>query len=150
MSPFDQRLSDELKEAMRARDQLRVDTIRALKSAIKYKFADKKQEPLTEAECFAVFQTQIKQRKDSVEQYQAAGKSEAADKEQKEIDIISSFLPAALSADELESLVTQTIEKMGAQSMKDMGPVMKELSAQTVGRVDGKTLSEMVRNKLAS
>lgn len=135
---------------MRARDSLRVETLRALKSALKYKFVERQQTPLSEAEVFATFQSLIKQRKDSVEQFSANGKPEMAAKEQKEIDIISEFLPKALSSEELEAMVQSTIQKMGASSMKDMGPVMKELSAQTVGRADGKVLSDLVRQKLSS
>jgi uncharacterized protein YqeY len=149
LSPFDERLTEELKTAMRARDQLRVDTLRAIKSALKYKFSDKKQIPLTEEECFATFQTLIKQRKEAIEQYQTNGKPEQAEKEQKELEIISEFLPKALTEDELSSMVEAAIKKLGAQSMKDMGAVMKELSPQTVGRADGKVLSDLVKRKLS-
>lgn len=149
MSSIEQTIRDQLKEAMRAKDQVLADTLRAMKSALKYKMVEKNQQPLTEAEIFSVFQTLVKQRREAMEQYQKAGALEQADKEKRELEIISSFLPQPLTQAELEQMVAQTIKELGAKEPKDMGRVMKELSPKTVGRADGKTLSEIVRKQLS-
>lgn len=120
-----------------------------MKSAFKYKLVEKKAESLSEADCLAIFQSLVKQRKEAIEQYEAAGKSESAEKERKELEVISSYLPKALTDSELAELVQASIKKLGASTMKDMGAVMKDLGPQTLGRVDGKVLSDLVKKKLA-
>lgn len=150
MKEIEQKIADQIKDAMRAKEQVRLDTLRAMKSALKYKFVEKNQQELSEAECFAVFQTLIKQRKESIEQFEKANMLEMAEKEKAEMAVIQSFMPQPLSKEELESLVKESIQKTGAKELKDMGLVMKALSAQTAGRTDGKTLSEMVRLQLSN
>ncbi len=150
MKELEQKISDQIKDAMRAKDQLRLDTLRAMKSALKYKFVEKSQQELSLAECYGVFQTLIKQRRESIEQFEKAKMTEMAEKERLEMEVIQSFLPQPLSKQELESLIQESIQKTGAKEMKDMGLVMKDLSAQTAGRADGKTLSEMVRLHLSN
>ncbi len=150
MLPFENRISEELKEAMKAKDQAKMDTLRAMKSALKYKHVEKKQEDVTEAEAIQVFQTMIKQRKDSIEQFESNGRGEMAAREKAEIAIIQSFLPQALSEAELASMVDEAVKRLGASSPKDMGLVMKDLQPKTLGRADGKVLSELVKKRLAS
>jgi len=150
MLPFEDKLSDSIKEAMRARDQLRLDTLRSMKSALKYKQVDKKQEPVTEGEALQVFQTLIKQRKESIEQFEANGRAELAVKEKAELVIIQSFLPQAFTDEELKAMVDETVKRLGAAGPKDMGVVMKDLTPKTTGRADGKVLSELVKQRLSS
>ena len=150
MLPFEDRINEELKEAMRAKNQVKLDTLRAMKSALKYKFVEKKQEPLSEGEALQVLQTLIKQRKDSIDQFEANGRGDAAVKEREEIAVIQSFLPQALSETELKAMVDEAVKRLGASSPKDMGLVMKDLTPKTTGRADGKVLSDLVKQRLSS
>ena len=149
MLPFETQIGDAIKDAMRARDQIRLDCLRAMKSALKYKFVEKEQKDLTEDEAFQVFQSLIKQRRDAADQYKQHGRAEAAAKEEREIDVISSFLPKPFSEEELDSLIQSTIAAVGAQSVKDLGKVMKELKSKIVGRADAKKVTERVQKLLA-
>jgi uncharacterized protein len=142
------RLSEDLKLAMKARDQLRMDVIRMIKAAVLNKEVEMKKD-LDDAEMSRIMTTMIKQRKESVEQYEKGQRAELAAKERHEISIIESYLPKALSADELEQIVTAVIRETGAASAKEMGAVMKAVMARLAGQpVDGKQVSDLVRSKL--
>jgi uncharacterized protein YqeY len=142
------RLSEDLKLAMKARDQLRMDVIRMIKAAVLNKEVEMKKD-LDDAEMSRIMTTMIKQRKESVEQYEKGQRAELAAKERQEISIIESYLPKALSADELERIVETVIRESGAGSVKDMGAVMKTVMARLAGQpVDGKLVSDLVRSKL--
>ena len=142
------RLSEDLKLAMKARDQLRMDVIRMIKAAVLNKEVEMKKD-LDDADMSRIMTTMIKQRKESVEQYEKGQRSELAAKERQEISIIESYLPKALSADELERIVESLIQETGATSAKDMGAVMKAVMARLAGQpVDGKQVSDLVRAKL--
>ena len=142
------RLTEDLKLAMKARDQLRMDVIRMIKAAVLNKEVEMKKD-LDDAEMSRIMTTMIKQRKESVEQYEKGQRAELAAKERQEISIIESYLPKALSADELERIVETVIRETGAGSAKDMGAVMKTVMAQLAGQpVDGKHVSDLVRSKL--
>ena len=142
------RLSEDLKLAMKARDQLRMDVIRMIKAAVLNKEVEMKKD-LDDAEMSRIMTTMIKQRKESVEQYEKGQRAELAAKERQEISIIESYLPKALSADELERIVESLIRETGATSAKDMGMVMKAVMTRLVGQpVDGKQVSDLVRSKL--
>jgi uncharacterized protein YqeY len=146
-----QRVDDELKAAMKAMgaggDQLRLDTCRMLKSAVKYREIELGQ-ALDDEGVMAVVASLIKQRRDSVEQFRAGGREEAAVKEEAEIVILQTFLPAQLSAAELTKLVDEAIAESGAKGPKEMGQVMKLLKVKAAGRADGKTLSDLVKARL--
>jgi uncharacterized protein len=145
---FQERIQQDIQDAMRAKDGLRRDTLRMMKSAIKNKEIEKIK-PLTEEECFQVLGTLIKQRKDSIDQFTNGNRLELAAKEAAEIKIIETYLPAAASLEDLENAVSQVIADTGALSPKNMGTVMKAVMAKLSGqRVDGKVVSEMVRKKL--
>jgi uncharacterized protein len=145
---FQERIQQDIQDAMRAKDGLRRDTLRMMKSAIKNKEIEKIK-PLTEEECFQVLGTLIKQRKDSIDQFTKGNRLELAAKEAAEIKIIETYLPAAASLEDLENAVSQVIADTGALSPKNMGTVMKAVMAKLSGqRVDGKVVSEMVRKKL--
>ena len=139
-----ERISQEIKTAMLARDAERLSTLRLLKSALGYLQIEKKVDSLPDAEVVAVIQKEIKKRRDAVEQFTAGGRPELADKEAMEIKVLETFLPQALSAEELEQLVRGTIQKLGATSKKEMGPVIKAVQAKAAGRADGKSISALV------
>lgn len=138
--------------AMRSRDELRLSTLRMVKSALKNKEIEKRS-PLDEKEAHQVLGTLIKQRRDSIEQFQKGGRQELADKEAAEISIIEAYLPKAIGEEEIAATVKATITEMGAPTMKDMGTVMKNVMAKlqaSGARVEGKTVSEIVKRNLVS
>jgi uncharacterized protein YqeY len=142
------RFTEDLKQAMRARDQLRMDVIRMIKAAILNKEIELKKD-LDDAEMSRVMTTLVKQRKEAVEQYEKANRTDLAGKERQEIAIIESYLPQALSPEELAQLVEAVILETGAAGLKDMGNTMKAVMARLAGQaVDGKQISDLVRSKL--
>lgn len=141
-------LDQHLKDAMREKAQLRLDTIRMLKSAIKYREIEL-MKPLDDAGVHAVVASEIKRRRDSVEQYRAGNRPELADKEEAEIAILQGYLPQQLGAEELAAKVDEAVRKVGAQGMKDMGAVMKALMPEVQGRADGKVVSDLVKARLS-
>jgi len=142
------RLADDLKQAMKSRDQLRMDVIRMIKAAVLNKEVELKKD-LDDAEMSRVMTTMIKQRKESVEQFEKGNRAELAAKERREIAIIEAYLPQALSPDQLVGVVEAVIRDVGATSVKDMGTVMKVVMARLAGQpVDGKQVSDLVRSKL--
>jgi len=142
------RLTEDLKLAMKARDQLRMDVIRMIKAAVLNKEVEMKKD-LDDAEMSRIMTTMIKQRKESVEQYEKGQRAELAAKERQEISIIETYLPKALSQEELAQAVDTVIRETGASSAKDMGAVMKAVMARLAGQsIDGKQVSDLVRSKL--
>lgn len=139
-----ERLAQEMKAAMLARDADRLSTLRLLKSVIGYVQIERKTEQLSDADFVGVAQKEVKKRRDAIEQYEKGGRPELAAKERKEITVLESFLPKALSPEELEQLVKATIQETGATSKKEMGPVIKAVQAKAAGRADGKTISALV------
>ena len=146
-----QKVDDELKAAMKASSsghRERLDTIRMLKSAVKYREIELGQS-LDDAGVAAVVGSLVKQRRDSVEQFRAGGRPEQAAREEAEIGVLQEFLPAQLSAAELGELIEQVVAETKAAGPKDMGAVMKVLKEKVAGRADGKTLSDAVKARLA-
>jgi uncharacterized protein len=142
------RLTEDLKQAMKLRDQLRMDVIRMIKAAVLNKEVELKKD-LDDAEMSRVMTTMIKQRKESVEQFEKGNRAELAAKERREITIIEAYLPQALSPEQLVGVVEAVIRDTGATSAKDMGAVMKAVMARLAGQaVDGKQISDLVRSKL--
>ncbi|MEW5743643.1 MAG: GatB/YqeY domain-containing protein [Myxococcota bacterium] len=148
MATIRERLDADLKDAMRAKDQLKLDTIRAVKSAIKYREVEGEAKVLDEPAIIAVLTTMVKQRRDSIEEFTKAGRAELADKEAKEIAVLQQYLPRQLSAAELSKEVAKAIGEAGAKSMKDLGAVMKLLTPRLKGQAEGKAISEEVKNQL--
>lgn len=147
-----EQIQKDMVEAMRSGDALRLSTLRMVKSAFKNKEIDKRA-PLDEKEAQQILSTLIKQRKESIEQFQKGGRQELADKEAAEILLIEAYLPKALGEEEVSAAVKVTIAEMGSPTMKDMGTVMKNAMAklQSSGaRVEGKMVSEIVKKLLAS
>jgi len=139
-----ERLGQEIKAAMLARDADRLSALRMLKSAVGYTQIEKKTENLSEPDFIAVVQKEAKKRRDSIEQFEKGGRPELADKERKEITVLETFLPKPLSPEELEQLVKATIQELGATSKKEMGPVIKAVQAKAAGSAEGKTISAVV------
>jgi uncharacterized protein len=143
------RLTQDLKLAMKSRDQLRMDVIRMIKAAILNKEVELKRD-LDDAEMSRVMTAIVKQRRESVEQFEKAQRMELAAKERKEIEIIESYLPKPLSSDELEAIVASVVLETGSSTLKDMGTVMKAVMARLVGQsIDGKQVSDLVKSKLS-
>lgn len=142
------RLTEDLKLAMRSRDQLRMDVIRMIKAAVLNKEVEMKR-GLDDAEMSRVMTTLIKQRRESIEQFERAKRQELAEKERQEIAIIEAYLPHPPSAQELERLIDSAITETGARSLKEMGVVMKTVMARLADQiVDGKQVSDLVKAKL--
>ena len=135
--------------AMKAQDAPRLSTLRMVKAAIQNREIDKGA-PLMDEELVKIFQTLVKQRKDSVEQYEKAKRPELADKERAEITVIEEYLPQAATREEIEQAVAAALAETGATSMKEMGAVMKATQARLAGSpADGRMVSEIVKAKLA-
>ncbi len=142
------RLTEDLKLAMKSRDQLRVDVIRMIKAAVLNKEVELKKD-LDDAEMSRVMTALLKQRRESVEQFEKAQRADLAAKERQEITIIEGYLPRAPSPQELEAVVASVVAETGARSLKDMGAVMKAVMARLAGQaVDGKQVSDLVRARL--
>ncbi|MGH7215914.1 MAG: GatB/YqeY domain-containing protein [Nitrospiraceae bacterium] len=137
------RLTEDLKLAMKARDQLRVDVIRMIKAAVMNKEIEIKKD-LDDAEMSRVMTTMIKQRRESVEQFEKGNRAELAAKERLEITVLESYFPQALSLEQLSTVVDLVIQETGARSLKEMGAVMKAVMV----RVAGQQISDLVRAKL--
>lgn len=142
-----EQIANALKEAMRSKDSLVLDTLRMAKSAIKNREIDKRA-PLTDAELFAVLQTLIKQRQESATQYRSGKRDELAQKEEAEIVILRRFLPQALSESELDAIISEAIQALGATDLKQMGVVIKAVMPKVAGRADGARVSQWVKQKL--
>lgn len=142
-----ERLTEQMKDAMKAREELRLSVIRMIRSAVKNRDIELKRE-LNEQEIVEVIATLGKQRRESIRLFKEAGRQDLVEKEEKELDILLGFLPQQLSREEVSALIEKIIAECGAQGGKDMGRVMKALSPHVAGRADGKTVSDMVREKL--
>ena len=145
-----EQVQKDMVDAMRNKQELRLSTLRMVKAALKNKEIDKRA-ALDEKEELQVFSTLIKQRKDSIDAFERGGRPELAQKEAQEIAIIESYMPKAVSADDMVATVKSTIAEMGSPTVKDMGTVMKNVMAKFAGaRVDGKLVSETVKKELAA
>ena len=145
-----EKIQGQIADAMRSKNQVRLDALRMMKSAVKLKEVEK-MKVLEENEVIAVLNTLVKQRKDSIEQFRKGGREDLARKEEAEIKIIEEYLPAAASEEDISQAVAQAIQETGAGSMKDMGKVMKAALARLAGKsADGARVSQMVKEKLSS
>jgi uncharacterized protein len=144
-----EKVQKDLVEAMRARDELRLNVLRGIKAAIKLKEVEKIK-TLDEPETIQILQTLVKQRKESIEQFTKGNRPELAAKETKELGIIESYLPAGASEAEMDAAITKAISETGANSTKQMGAVVKAAKSALQGKtVNGKALSDRVRDRLA-
>jgi len=142
------RILDDVKSAMKAQEKSRLAALRLITAAIKQREVDERIE-LDDSQVLAVLEKMIKQRRDSIEQYQKAGRQELADQEQSEIDIIESYMPEGLGDEEIQAMVDAAIAESGAASVRDMGKVMGLLKPRMQGRADMGKVGGLVKQKLA-
>jgi len=147
-----QKLQEELKESMLSRNELKTSVLRMLLSAINYYEIQKGGAgyEATEEDVLTVIQNQAKQRKDSIEQFTNAGRKELADKEQKELELLTVYLPEQMTEEEITKLVKEAIAQTGATTIIDIGKVMGALMPKTKGKADGSLVSNIVKKELTS
>ena len=144
-----ERITGDMTAAMKSKEAARLSTLRMVKAAVQNREIEKGGE-LSDEEMTKLLQSLVKQRRDSVEQYEKAGRAELAEKERAEIAVIEEYLPRAASREEIERAVSEAVAETGATSMKEMGSVMKAALARLAGRnADGRTVSEVVKSKLS-
>lgn len=143
------RILDDVKNAMRARERDNLAALRLVTAAIKQKEVDERIE-LDDAQVLAVLDKMVKQRRESLEQFVDAGREDLAEKERFELGLITSYLPEPLGEDELAALILSTITELGASSIRDMGQVMNALRSQVQGRADMKAVSQAVKQQLST
>ncbi len=141
------KITEDMKEAMRAKDVVRLGTIRLLQSAIKQREVDERIE-LTDQDVMAVIEKMLKQRRDSIEAYESAARQDLADAEKAEVVILQSYLPKALTNEEVGAILDAAIKSTNATSIKEMGQVMAIVKPQVVGRADMGKLSTLIKQKL--
>jgi uncharacterized protein YqeY len=146
---LEQKINEDLKSAMKEKDQVKLRGIRAIKSAILLMKTDGSGKEIDEAAEIKMLQKLVKQRKDSLEIYEKQGRDDLAQTEKEEIEVISAYLPKQLSADEIKAVVQGIIAQTGASSMKDMGKVMGLASKQFAGKADGGTIAAIVKELLS-
>ena len=142
-----ERLTEEMKEAMKAKDKGRLSAIRMVRAAIRDKEIEKRNE-LDDGAVLEVIANQIKKRKDAIALAQQAGRDDLVESETAEVEVLEAYLPAQLTETQIEALAVQVIEEIGATSMRDMGKVMGQLIPQVRGQADNALVSQIVRNKL--
>lgn len=145
------RITEEIKTAMKSKDKIRLEAVRSIKKALLEKEVSVRptgRAELTEAEELEVLAQQAKQRRDSIEQYHQAGRSDLAEQEAQELAIIEAYLPKQLSEAEIQSVIDEIVARVGATSPKDMGKVMGPAMQQLKGRADGKKVQDLVKAKL--
>lgn len=147
MATIKERLKSDMIESMKAKEKERLETIRFLMAAIKKVEVDTRKD-LDDAAVIAILNTSIKQRRDSIEQFRNGGREELAQKEEAELKLLQTYLPAQLSRAELEQLVVEAVKAVGATGPKDMGAVMKALMPKVAGKAEGSVISEVVKSKL--
>lgn len=141
-------ITQKIGEAMKARDEIRLSTLRLLSSALNYeKIA--KQHDLSEEEELVVVRREAKKRKDAIEAYTKAGATDRAEKEKKELAILEEYLPAQMGEDELEKIIQESISELKPQGMQDMGKVIGAVMAKTKGAADGGRVAELLKGKLS-
>jgi uncharacterized protein YqeY len=149
MISLNERLDQAFKKSIKGQQQTVLATLRMLKTAIRHKEVEVKH-PLSEAEVLAVINSQAKQRRDAIAEFNKAGRPDLASKEEEELNVLLSFLPPQLNSEELEAEVVRIITQVGASTPKDLGKVMKTAMAELAGRADGKVVQEIVRRRLGA
>lgn len=142
-----ERITEDMKAAMRASEKERLSTIRMAQAAIKQREVDERI-TLDDAQVIAVLEKMVKQRKESIAQFEQGGRTDLADRERKEIELLQAYLPAQLSAAEIDTLIRDAIAATGASSMKDMGKVMGAVKAKAAGRADMGAVSARIKTAL--
>ena len=143
-----EQLTESMKEAMKAKDSLRLNAIRLIRTAIKNREIEERRD-LEDRDVIALLSSLLKQRKESAQVYRENDRPELAEKEEAEQAVIQEFLPSQLSEEEIGALIEEAVAETGAASMKEMGKVMKIVTAKTLGRADGRRVSELVKARLS-
>jgi uncharacterized protein YqeY len=147
MMNFKGKIEQEMILAAKAKEKIRLSALRMLKSGLHNREIDLKRE-LTDTEFLQLLSSMVKQRKDSIEQFERGGRNDLVEKEQAELKVIEEFLPSQLSEQDLDAAIEEAVRESGAQSVRDMGKVMKVLMPKVTGKADGKTVGEKVKAKL--
>jgi uncharacterized protein YqeY len=145
---LDERLTEEMKQAMKSNDKLRLSTIRMIRSTAKNKEIELRKK-LDDEEIQKVIQGMVRKGEESVEQFQSGGRMDLVEKEKKEIEILKSFLPQPMSQEEILRIIDQSIEETQASSLKDLGKVMKSVIPKLGGKVDGRLVNQLVKERLS-
>ncbi len=146
---LEEKIAGDYKQAMKDRDTIKSSTLSFLRSQLKYVLIEKKLDRLPDAEVIAVIRKQVKQRQDSIFQFEQGARADLVAKEKSELKILKSYLPQEMSLAELKSLIDAAIQEVGAKGMKEMGNVMKVLLPKVAGQADSKQLSDLVKEKLS-
>jgi uncharacterized protein len=150
MATVRERLDSDLKDAMRAKDEVKLTTIRAIKSAIKYKEVEGAAKVLDDQGILTVLTTEVKKRREAASEYRAANRPDLAEKEENEILVVQAYLPAQLGAEQLVAEVAKAVAEAGAKSVKDLGAVMKIITPRLKGQAEGKAISDEVKAQLGA
>jgi uncharacterized protein YqeY len=145
---LEERLVEEMKQAMKSNDKLRLSTIRMIRSGLKNKEIELRKK-LEDEEIVRVIQVMVRKGEESVEQFQAGGRADLVEKEKREIEILKSFLPQPLGQEEVLKIIDQSIQETQASSLKDIGKVMKSVMPKIGGKADGKLINQLVKERLS-
>lgn len=144
-----EKIDNQLKESMKKRDSLKVETLRMLKSAVSYYKIEKRLEELKDEDVLTVLSRQVKQHKESIESFEKGGREDLVEKEKAELAILESYMPEQASIEQIKKVILEVIEETGASSKKDFGKVMKPVVVKLKGQADGKVISQVVGEELA-
>jgi uncharacterized protein YqeY len=145
---LEERLVDEMKQAMKSNDKVRLSTIRMIRSAVKNKEIDLRN-TLDDAEILRVIQGMVRKSEEAIEQFKAGGRMDLVEKETKEIEILKSYLPQSLSSEDVVRIIDESIQETQASSLKDLGKVMKSVMPKLTGKADGKLINQLVKERLS-
>lgn len=143
-----EQIMNDIKTAMKEKQMEKLNALRLVQSAFKNREIELRPNPMPEEECLVVLKRLVKQRKESIEQYQAANRQDLVDAETKELKLLETYLPAQMSREQVEKIVDEVLQATGAKTVKEMGVVMKETQARTGGTADNKMISEIIKSKL--
>jgi uncharacterized protein YqeY len=146
---LEEKIFNDYKEAMKNKDTLKSSVLSFLRAGLINVAMEKKKKALEDNDVVAVIRKQVRERQDSIEQFQKGNRLDLAEKETKELEILKSYLPPEFSPEEIKKIIEEAISVTGAQDMKDMGKVMKEVTAKVAGQADGKLISDLVKERLA-
>ena len=146
---LEEKIFNDYKEAMKNKDTLKSSVLSFLRAGLINVAMEKKKKALEDNDVVAVIRKQVRERQDSIEQFQKGNRLDLAEKETKELEILKSYLPPEFSPEEIKKIIEEAISVTGAQDMKDMGNVMKEVTAKVAGQADGKLISDLVKERLA-
>jgi uncharacterized protein YqeY len=146
---FEEKIFNDYKESMKSSDALKASVLSFLRAELMNTVIAKNKKALDDSECLSVLRKQIKARQESIDQYNKGNRPDLADKETKELQILKQYLPEEISPDEIKKIIEEAVVSTGAQGIRDMGKVMKEVTAKVSGRADGRLVSDLVKERLS-